>query len=424
MTSVRLRPGPAFGSVRAPPSKSYTHRALVAGHLSRRTFRVQRPLDSDDTRTTATALTALGTAVHRAPQTWTVAPPTSRSPGPRIRVNCRESGTTLRFVSALAALHDRSTFLEGSGRLAARPIDGLLKALTTLGARCRRVGAAGLPIEIRGPMRGGVVVVEASQSSQFASALLFALPTLASDSLVELAGNVVSEPYLEATLAVLDHQGIQVRRRGRRYRIRGGQIFRKKVFTVPGDASSAAYLWAAAAVSGGTVRVNGIPEGWPQADLAVLDLLEHSGSAVDRRRTGAAVRAGKRRPFRVDLTSSPDLYPLAGVLAATIPGTSWIGGAKHVALKESDRKVATAELARCLGARVDIREEGLRIQGTARPRALDLPHLADHRVLMSAAVGALAADGVSVLGERGAVGKSFPGFWEALDQISDGVEEP
>jgi 3-phosphoshikimate 1-carboxyvinyltransferase len=166
--------------------------------------------------------------------------------------------------------------------------------------------------------------------------------------------------------------------------------------------------------------VEGVPANWPQADLAVLDLLENAGASVSRLPNGATVSGGTPRPFGVDLTDAPDLYPLAGVLAATTPGVSRIVGAEHAVLKETDRKAGTALLARCLGAAVEGTNHGLSIRGTRRPRALDLRQLSDHRLVMSGAVGALAAEGDSILGEREAVRKSFPGFWDAFATIAEG----
>ncbi|MGD1100190.1 MAG: 3-phosphoshikimate 1-carboxyvinyltransferase [Thermoplasmata archaeon] len=420
MSAIRIRPGPAYGTVQAPPSKSYTHRALVVGHLAARPFRVRHPLDCDDTQATAAAVARLGSSVSRTRDVWRVGPTEDGRRRTPALVQCHESGTTLRFVSALAARTDRTVVIAGAGRLSERPIDDLLEGLMALGARCRHLRGTGLPIEVRGPMRGGPVVLDASKSSQFASALLLTLPSLEGDSSLELTGQRVSQPYLEATLAVLAHQGVRVDRHGRRFHVPGGQRFRGPGFTVPGDASSAAYLWAAAAVSGGTVRVEGVPAKWPQADLAVLELLRDAGASVSRRPNGATVSGGTPKAFRIDLTDAPDLYPLAGVLAATTSGVSHIVGAEHAVLKESDRKAGTALLARCLGAAVESTSRGLRIRGTRRPRALDLRQLSDHRLVMSAAVGALAAEGDSVLGEKEAVRKSFPGFWDTFASLSEG----
>lgn len=420
MTVVRIRPGPVFGTVRAPPSKSYTHRALVVGHLAHRSFLVRRPLDSEDTRATAAALGRLGTPVVRGSDAWRVGRPAGPGPRTRVAVNCHESGTTLRFVSALASLSDRPVVLTGTERLSERPIDELLSALGRLGVRCRHLRRRRLPIEVRGPMHGGAVSLDASQSSQFVSALLFALPTLERDSSVHLRGALVSEPYVEATMAMLAHHGVRVDRRGRRFRVPGRQRYRGSRFTVPGDASSAAYLWAAAALGGGTVRVTGLPKRWPQADLAVLDLLQATGASVVRRADGATVTAGPRKPFRFDLTDCPDLYPLAGVLAATAPGTSRVLGAEHVVFKESDRKSGTVELARRLGARVTVGRSGLAVEGGRRPRSISLANSTDHRIVMSAAVGALAADRPSRVGVAEAVRKSFPGFWDTLAVLTKG----
>jgi 3-phosphoshikimate 1-carboxyvinyltransferase len=409
-------PGRLRGRVRAPPSKSYTHRALVAGFLSRRRFHVRSPLDSEDTRATARALRALGSHVERSRARWTVSPGrTSRRSTPPA-IDCGESGTTLRFGTALAALSNDPVQFRGRGRLGHRPMRPLVDALTELGADVRPVSGS-LPFTVRGPIRGGRVRLDASESSQFASALLLVLPTLSQDSRIDLEGPIVSEPYLEATLAVLRRLGVEVRRTRRSFVIRGGQGIGGGWFDVPGDASSAAYLWAAGAIGGGVVSVTGVSRSWPQADLAILDLLRISGATVRETNGSVAVGPGTPRPFSVDLTPCPDLYPLVGVLAASIPGTSHLRGAAHVIHKESNRRTETARLVRAFGARVRSGPSGLTIEGRDRLRPVHLPHLTDHRLVMSAAVGALAATGPSRVGEAAAVRKSFPGFWSTLREL-------
>lgn len=421
MTRVRVRPGRVRGRVRAPPSKSYTHRALVVGHLSGQRFRVEHPLDADDTRRTAQAIARLGTPVSRAADRWTVDARTSRPPR-FVSIDCGESGTTLRFAAALAARGPGTVRFTGRSRLGERPMQALLRGLRSLGASTRGTGR-GFPLEVRGPIHGGRVRLDASVSSQFTSSLLLTLPTLPDDSRIDLVGPVVSAPYIDATLAVLRDQGVRVLRRGRSFTIPGGQRFRGRSFRVPGDASSAAYLWAAGAVAGGPVRVHGVGPEWPQADRAVLDLLASAGAQVSGEASAVTVRAGRRRPFVVDLTDAPDLYPLAGVLAAVTPGRSRLRGAPHVVHKESDRRAETGRLARAFGARVETDAMGLSIEGTSTPSRVTLPDLADHRLLMSAAVGALAADGPSQLGPAEAVGKSFPGFWDALRELGAEVDD-
>ncbi|HTT74168.1 MAG TPA: 3-phosphoshikimate 1-carboxyvinyltransferase [Thermoplasmata archaeon] len=417
MTVRLVRAGVARGRIRAPPSKSYTHRALVAGHLARRRFSVRRPLVADDTRATAAGLAALGSRVVVAPDRWVISPSEGRSDAPA-RIDCGESGTTLRFLAAAAALSTRPTVLVGRGRLAERPMRPLLDALGRLGARCAPASASrALPLRIEGPLRGGAIALEASESSQFLSALLLTLPTAADDSTIRLVGPIVSAPYVRATRAVLGQLGVRLAGTERRIRVPGGQRYRGGSFEVPGDASSAAYLWAAAAVSRGRVRVVGLDRTWPQADLAVLRILARAGCRVELHPDGATVEGRPLAPFAVDLTDAPDLYPLAGVLAALAPGTSRLAGAAHVVHKESDRRSGTARLVRALGARAEVRANALRIEGTPRPRALELPSETDHRMVMSAAIGALAGPGGSRIGDAGAVAKSFPGFWDALAAV-------
>ena len=417
MTSVVVRPGRVSGSIRAPPSKSYTHRALVAGHLARRRYAVINPLDSDDTRATARALEALGSRIRFGPQRWTITP--SPAKGRRIaQVDCGESGTTLRFAAALAALSDRPVRLRGRGRLPQRPLAGLFDALESLGASCQRPrGEGNLPATVHGPLRGGAVRLSASVSSQFVSALLLVLPVVPEDSTLELVGPVVSEPYIEATLAVLQHHRIRCARHGRRFSIPGGQRYLGSGLVVPGDASSAAYFWTAAAITGGRVQVTGIPRRWPQADLSVLDLLRSAGATVRRSPDGATVGGGRLRGFRIDLTGTPDLYPLAGVLAASMPERSRLQGAAHVVLKESDRRAGTRRLATAMGAEVRPDGGGMAIRGRTHPRALRMHGLSDHRLVMSAGVAALVGNGPSRIADSRAVTKSFPGFWESLSTL-------
>ncbi len=417
MSTRRLRPAVVSGRVRAPPSKSYTHRAVVAGFLSGRVHRIANPLDSDDTRATLRLVAALGAEVHRRPGRWTICPRDRAGRSGRT-VDCGESGTTLRFGVALASLDSAATCFTGRGRLPLRPVGPLLRALRMLGGTAVPSSTArSLPLRVTGPIHGGRVSVDASESSQFASALLLALPTLTDRSRIVLRGRVVSAPYLDATRAVLRAHRVRVRVRSNGFEVPGAQAFAARQFVVPGDASSAAYLWAGAAVTGGAVQVDDLDGTWPQADLRILDLLRQTGCDVRVRRSSVRVAGRSQLGFSMNFTASPDLYPLAGAIAATIPRTSRLSGAPHLASKESDRRTETVRLVRALGASVRETSGGLTIHGVSRPQRVRLPDLADHRLTMSAAVAALAADGPSTIGPADSVAKSFPGFWEALGSL-------
>ncbi|MCI4339884.1 MAG: 3-phosphoshikimate 1-carboxyvinyltransferase [Thermoplasmata archaeon] len=419
---VTVSPGVARGRLEAPPSKSYTHRALIAGFFAGRPYRVLHPLVSDDTRATRRGLQQLGTRIHTVRGAWSLRPPHGSPSLRRVRLDCGESGTTLRFLASVAATTGRPVQFVGRPQLAGRPLEGLVQSLEKAGVTVGRPSGGSLPLDLRGPLRPGHLAVPGGTSSQYVSSLLLALPTLDGPSSLEVLGRRVSEPYIRATLAVMAAHGVRVQERSNGWRIPAPQSYQGNRFDVPGDASSAAYLWTAAAVTGGQVTVDRIPSRWPQADRLILDVLRDAGASVRESERSVEVRGPVGRTFSVDLTSAPDLYPLAGVLASVTPGISTIRGAAHVVFKESNRRAATIDLVRRIGGRCTSGRDRLTIHGTDHPRALRLRGLDDHRLVMSAAVAATVARGASSIGDGLAVRKSFPGFWSAWRRIGINVE--
>jgi 3-phosphoshikimate 1-carboxyvinyltransferase len=420
VTIRSVRPARLHGRLRAPPSKSYTHRALVAAFLSRRECEVVGPLDSDDTRATRDGLRALGARIRRSRTGWKVSPAKHLARTSPRTVRCGESGTTLRLLSAVAALGEQPVSFEGAPRLAERPMRELYRALRTFGATVSAPrGTRSLPCTVQGPLRAGKAAIRGDVSSQFISALLMVLPTVAGRSELRVRGPTVSEPYVEATRAVLKERGIRIRSIRRGFVIPGDQRYRGGRIRVPGDASSAAYLWAGAAATGGRVEIEGVPSNPPQADLAILPILSKMGAEVQRTARFVRVAGPLTQPTSVDLTDAPDLFPLVAVLAALIPGGhSRLRGAPHLQFKESDRRVQSVSLARAVGAHVSQLPSQVDVLGTDSPQSLNLPSLTDHRLVMSAAIAGLAGSAPSRIGQAEAVSKSFPGFWSALRALT------
>jgi 3-phosphoshikimate 1-carboxyvinyltransferase len=422
MTRRRVYPGALAGCVDAPPSKSYTHRALLVGALVDGPYRVDSPLDSDDTVATADGLGALGVRVVRSSSSWLVEPHEATKPMSRVTIDCRESGTTLRFLLPRAAAQTRPVTLRGRPSLASRPIEPLLAVLRSGGVAVEPRSSRGEIARLRGPLRPVRTTLDGSASSQFLSGLLLTLPVLDAPSELRLVGPVVSQPYVDATLAMLTAHGVSVETVGRRVRIPAPQRFRGANFRVPADASSAAVLWAAAGAGGGDVTVRGVDEGWPQADRQLLPVLQRMGASVSRDAEGVTVSGPVRRPIQVDLSDAPDLLPLVGALAALVKGRSVVRGAAHAAGKETDRRQETAKLARAMGARVQLGPRRIEIVGRPPVAAFVYDGAGDHRMVMAAAVAALAARGPSTVGSAEAVTKSFPNFWDALAQLGAQVE--
>ncbi|MCI4346237.1 MAG: 3-phosphoshikimate 1-carboxyvinyltransferase [Thermoplasmata archaeon] len=416
MTALTLLPSPLSGSLRAPPSKSYTHRGAVIGHLSRAPFELRGPLSSEDTQATLAGLRALGSSIQEQKERW-VFEGARPHRGSRTRVvRCASSGTTFRFLLSVAALGPNPVRFEGNSDLARRPVGQLLEALEARGAHAHRPPKGrSLPVTIDGAIRPGLFEVSGAESSQFLSSLLLVAPVLPSSSILRITSPLVSRPYVDATLAALVRQGVQVRVGTNEWEVRSPEGYVRRSFEVTGDASSAAFLWTAAAVGEGAVEVNGIDARWPQADLAILDLLARAGATVRRRHGGIRVESADHLPFQFDFTDCPDLLPLGGVLASfSRRGTSTLRGAAHAALKESDRAAATEALARHLGARTQRTHRGLLVTPGALPRSLRSLPSGDHRIIMASAVAALGLREPSRIRSADAVAKSYPGFWEAL----------
>ncbi|MGI0066928.1 MAG: 3-phosphoshikimate 1-carboxyvinyltransferase [Thermoplasmata archaeon] len=413
-----IAPGVARGSVRVPGSKSYTHRALALAFVAGAPLTIAHPLDAEDTRATAAALQRLGARVTCWASAWHVRPPSGSSTR-RTTIDCRESGTTLRLMTALAATEHRPVRFVGRGRLPLRPISALLRPLESLGARIRyEANEYALPYTIEGPIQPGRVRVATEDSSQPVSGLLLALARLEGVSELAFEGPIASRPYIDATVAWMRSRSVRLRARGRGFEVRGPAPRRGGRVEIPADASSAAYAWAAAAVSGGAVTVGRYDERWPQADARVLDVLQRAGVMVDRRGGGVRTTGRARRGIRADLTDAPDLVPLVACLAVTIPGArSVLRVPPNLRHKESDRLAGTIDLVRAFGGSAQARSGSLRIVGASELGPIALTDLSDHRMVMSAAIGALAATGPSRIGRSEVVRKSFPGFWRMLEAL-------
>jgi len=265
---------------------------------------------------------------------------------------------------------------------------------------------------------GGTVHVRGAASSQYVSALLLAAPCGERDLELVVDGPLVSRPYVDLTLSVMDAFGVRVQREEhRRFHVAAGQTYLPRVYPVEGDASSAAYLWAAAAVTGGRVRVSGIPGGSCQGDLLMLGILERMGCQVSRVQEILEVTGGPLRGIEADLADAPDLGPTVAMVAMFAEGTTTLRGVSHLRLKESDRLEATAACVRALGGGADVGADFLRVSPPSSGRtglrgaAID-PH-DDHRLAMAFSVAGLAIPGVTML-NPGCVSKSWPGFFEHL----------
>jgi 3-phosphoshikimate 1-carboxyvinyltransferase len=421
MSLLRVYPSTVSGSVRAPPSKSYTHRALVVASLCKGPVVVKNPLVSDDTKATIDAIRAFGSSVEVKGQGSMVIRGGLKRPGTII--DAMNSGTTLRLMAGIAGLVDGTTTLTGDGSLRKRPMAPLLSAMESIGARTRSSNGFP-PVEVRGRMTGGSASIRGDVSSQFISSLMIAGSQTEKGVEVEIEGSVVSRPYLDITSAVLDHFGVNCETERNAVRVAGGQRPDAKEYTVPGDFSSAAFMLSAGAVAahGSKVLVKDLKDRI-QADAKVVGILRAFGAKVLTKGMDIEVtRTGELAGAEIDLNDSPDLFPVLCIVAAKAHGTSVLKGAGHLRFKESDRIDAMHRLLDAVGVPSEPLEDGIEIQGTGWIRGGAIQHFEDHRIAMAGAVAGIASeDGVVIPGAE-VCGKSYPDFFEDLKRIGARVE--
>ena len=418
---LRVRPSTVRGSVRAPPSKSYTHRALLLAALSGGPCRVGRPLLSEDTEATLAGIEALGACVDRLKDGLRVECDALRVPSREI--DARNSGTTLRLLTGVVALLPGAAVLTGDESLRRRPMGPLLEALRALGARARALGPEGRPpVEVAGPMRGGRVALPGSVSSQFLSSLLLACPLAPEATDVHVTPPVVSEPYLEVTRYMVRRFGGAIEGGATDVHIPGGQRYAATDVEVPGDFSSAAFPLVAAALSGGDVTVTGLDASLPQGDRRIVDLLRSFGAAVLETPEGVRVRGGTLHARTVDLGATPDLFPVLAVLATQAEGESRFVNGAHLRLKESDRIESTVAFLRAMAADVQATPDGCVVRGPTQLRAAHVDSRGDHRILMAAAVAGLAAEGPGLVTDPESHRVSYPTFLEDFRALGADLE--
>lgn len=416
-----MRSSVANGTITAPPSKSYTHRAIILGTLTRGTFSLRRPLVSEDTRATLEAVHRLGADVIARPDELRIH---CEKLGPAAgTIDARNSGTTIRLVTGIAATLPSSTTLTGDASLVRRPMGALVDALEQLGARCTYIGVKDRPpLTIQGPMTGEHATVTGYISSQFVSSLLIACTQKATDTELTVSGKVVSRPYVDITLEMMREFRLTVEERDRVFIIKGSQSPHRDEYTIPGDYSSAAFPLAAAAITGGDVTVRNLPKKSPQGDAAVLDHLRTFGADVVQGDDYARVRGGRLEGTEIDVRDTPDLFPILAVLGAAAQGETVLRGGSNLRAKESDRIATTTAFLRAMGADIHPTDDGCRIMGGNKLHGASISTEGDHRILMAAAVAALISSSETRIEDDSSYAVSYPRFVRDMHQLGCRLE--
>jgi len=426
---VDISAGRVTGRTQAPPSKSYTHRAILAAGYGEGAT-IHGPLVSADTRATMRAVDAFGGSVEHHPDDGTLEIEgfDGEPAVPDDVIDCANSGTTMRLVTAAAALVDGGlAVLTGDESLRSRPQQPLLQAIDQLGGRAESTRGNGqAPLVVGGPITGGSAAIPGDVSSQFVTALLMAGAVTDAGVDVTLQTELKSAPYVDITIDVLEDFGVSARQTGRGFSAAGFQRYDPGgAYTVPGDFSSMSYLLAAGALAGDeAVTVTGAHPS-TQGDQAILDILDDMGTSIDWDRDAGEITVSRSdlSGIEVGVADTPDLLPTIAVLGAAADETTTITDCEHVRYKETDRVTAMAESLSAMGASVEEAEETLTIHGgDSELTGTTLDGRGDHRIVMALAVAGLVADGTTTITGAEHVDVSFPEFFDVLAGLGAPVE--
>ncbi len=403
---ITITPRRLRGTLEAPPSKSAAHRALICAALCREGESVLHGLSpSQDILATLGVLRALGAKIDlcggTARVTGIISPPQGAA------CDCRESGSTLRFLLPVAgALGVNATFL-GAGNLPQRPYSLLAGQMERHGAAFSR--SSGMPFSVIGRLRPGWYELAGDVSSQYVSGLLFALPLLERGSDIALSTPLQSAGYVEMTVAALRRFGVDIEARPYGWHIPGRQRYHKREETIEADYSNAAF-WLSAGALGSPVACAGLDPDSPQGDRAIVRLLQDFGATAGGD-DPLSVQGGRLHACRIDASQVPDLVPILAVVAALSEGETLIENAGRLRIKECDRLAAMADCLTRLGAKVCEGPDYLRISGAPALRGGEVSGWGDHRIVMACAIAATRCEGPVTIRGAQAVEKSYPDFF-------------
>lgn len=407
---------PVNAVVYPPGSKSFTNRALITAALaSGGVSRLGGPLEADDTAVMRRCLRELGVLVDDADDPWLVLGTGGRLNVPDKTLYAGASGTTARFITALAGLVPGEAVIDGTERMRQRPIGELLRAMETLGVDVLG-GSDYPPVRLRGGgFTGGRVEVNVGRSSQFASALMLVAPMARSTVELRMVGDVVSKPYIQNTVAVMEAFGAVVHERADGFDIEPTG-YSTAHYEIEVDASAAAYPFVAAAITGGSIKVMGLGAASNQADVVIVDILETMGCVATRDESWIGLSGpGTLQPVDVDMREAPDAALALAVACLFADGRSAIRNIGNLRLKETDRLSALAAELNRVGARAEVSGDDLLIE-PAELRSATIETYDDHRMAMSFSLVGLKQPGIEIL-DPGCVSKTWPGYFEMLESL-------
>ena len=409
------------GRIDCPSNKSYTHRAIFLASLAGENSIVENALFSADTNSTIETCRKFGAEIEIVNSKVIVKNPIKEN-SKISEIDTGNSGTTIRIASGIAGLFSKEITLTGDSSLQKRPMQPLLDALSDMGAQC--ISADGKPpIKIKGKITGGEVTIPGNLSSQFISSLLISAPLTEKGINLSIEGDLVSKPYLDATIATMRKFGVSVQTLipYKRYNI-SPQIYKKSTFTVPIDFSSLALLLSSAVLNGDNIVIEGDLGDLPQGDEVFIDILEQMGVNVTIEDEKIKVTSPEKlKGGKFDLSNSPDLLPPLSILALNSSEPIEIFNVKHARLKETDRiRIISRELVK-IGIKIQEKEDGMTLESSEKINGANLNAEEDHRLFMAFCIAGTYVGNCTVTDPE-SVKISYPNFIDEMNRLGAKIQ--
>ncbi len=409
-----IQPGKRFGTIAIPASKSDGQRALLAAALSKGESKLINLGESKDELAMLSAIKNLGAKVKQIDESTFVVKGIQNFPN-EAELNMGESGLGIRLITSVCAANQGVFMIYGKGSLEKRPLTFFEDTLPLFNA-CISSNAGLIPLEITGPMRGSTVELDGSQSSQYISGMMMALPLLKEDSRIHVK-NLNSLPYLQMTLDTLNKFGIEVSHQNYEdFIVRGNQNYIPTTYSIESDWSSASY-WLVASALGYNIQLTGLSMTSLQADKNILEAFEAANCLVEFRENKIRINGKNRKPFKFDATHCPDLFPALATFASLCDGKSEIKGVSRLTHKESNRGIVLQEEFANIGVVIILDGDIMHIHGKNSIEGGKVNSHNDHRIAMCFAIAGLFSDDEIEINGAEAVTKSYPTFWVDLEGL-------
>ena len=406
-------------AVSVPPSKSYSNRALLVAALADGESHIYNCLDCDDTRYMIKALKSFGINIVEDKSKVIVQGCNGSPQRPNKNIYVGKAGTTMRFLCSFSALCPGETIIDGNWRMRQRPLNDLIDGLSQLGVEVMSLNDNGCPpVKIKGRgIKGGETSMNGDKSSQYFTSLFLSAPYAKKDVIIKVNGQLTSKPYIDLTIDLMKAFGVNVTNDSYfSFSVKSGNGYKARDYEIEADVSSAAYFFAAAAITGGRVKIENLKPATLQGDIKFTDILRKMGCVIVKGENFVEVQGGDLTGIDVDMNEMPDVVQTLSVTALFARGETRITGVPNLRIKETDRLKALAGELSKLGGRIEELDDGLVIIPD-KLQACDIETYDDHRMAMSFALAGLKISGIKITNPD-CVNKSFPGFFEKLESLS------